>query len=91
MSLCLLLKYRAMKTCGEEDAWLHLFLTSATDEGEVSASRLGRSTPCTHANYAFETVWTWERQEKPLPHQKLNPNWLSNTGPRKYIWEKMNL
>jgi hypothetical protein len=37
-----------MKTYGEVDVYIHVFLTSALVGGEWSASRTGRFTPGTH-------------------------------------------
>jgi hypothetical protein len=39
------IKHYVIKTYGEVDVWIHVFLTSAVVGGELPASRLGRFRP----------------------------------------------
>jgi hypothetical protein len=53
-------------------SYIHAFLSSALDGGDLSVSRLGRFTPCETAHGTdwirgwvdLTAVWTWWRREK---------------------------
>jgi hypothetical protein len=70
LSLCLL-KHHAMKTYGADGAQLHVFLTSAQDEGNWQDSSPGRFTAGDNTQYTLheamrDTAWTILKKEKSL-------------------------
>jgi hypothetical protein len=73
-----LIKHYTMKVYEGVDVWIHVFLTSALDGGDWSASRPGRfipgeRPPFTHwIGGAPEPVWTTWRGEKSYPYRDWN-------------------
>jgi hypothetical protein len=60
------IKHDAMKTYGEVEVWLHIFLNLVPDRDECSDSSLGRFIPGAHRR-APEPVLTVSRKDKSLP------------------------